>query len=583
MGIVRNLFSRKGSDKEPAVATMIQPATANLMMLMPDASGIATYQQHTFFAASEAEAYLVSILRGDVQEGTIMFWGLTWQPSDNGHREVEAEPVVLIRDPSRPGLVYTFSFVDLDSAYDFVRHEMKAGLDLNQTAIFWAVPAEATANHWGEITVTPSEPPTRQPATNGDALLAAPTPLVAADHDEPTATQTPSDERPPVRLPEFVSGEPQAADAPQTVSEPEADAEPAHKAIDDADISNVVDILQAKGLNEPSTPPQPTDEPELPEDLAEPADEPSDAGNGVANAGHETVHVNLGDVFGGRRDPETLTTLSDFRRGPEAPAANGLHAASEDLIEAADEAASGIVAAWSNIGAAIDGAIDAHVARRVSATIAWRRLTTAFAAAASVRMLISWRAISEALYAGAAIQAARERGLATAWRNIARSFRQAAESKSGRRAQRLAWANISWTLEEAVYAARLQQKRAAEQAWSSASRAVAAAAIKQNAIDRGMRAACHRLAVASLDAARTQEARRAGLAFAWSAIGRCLAEAVVAMLRHERVALAWPNTAIALNEYTTAKLHHDGLVAAWTRLAAAVEEAVEATTPPLRA
>ena len=162
MGIVRNLFSRKGSDKEPAVATMIQPATANLMMLMPDASGIATYQQHTFFAASEAEEYLVSILRGDVQDGTIMFWGLTWRPSDNGHREVEAEPVVLIRDPSRPGLVYTFSFVDLDSAYDFVRHEMKAGLDPNQTAIFWAVPAEATADHWGEITVTPEATRTRR-------------------------------------------------------------------------------------------------------------------------------------------------------------------------------------------------------------------------------------------------------------------------------------------------------------------------------------------------------------------------------------------------------------------------------------
>ena len=72
MGIVKNLFSRKGSNEEEraAVATR-QPAVTKLMMLMPDASGIATYQQHTFDAASQAEEYLVSILRGDIQEGTI--------------------------------------------------------------------------------------------------------------------------------------------------------------------------------------------------------------------------------------------------------------------------------------------------------------------------------------------------------------------------------------------------------------------------------------------------------------------------------------------------------------------------------
>ena len=572
MGIVRNLFSRKGSDKEPAVATMpVQPTTANLMMLMPDASGIATYQQHTFIAASDAEAYLVSILRGDVQEGTIMFWALTWRPSDNGHRDVEAEPVVLIRDPSRPGVVYTFSFVDLDSAYDFVRHEMKAGLDLNQTAIFWAVPAEATANHWGEITVSPSKAPAREPAANGDAPLTAPSPLAAPDHDETTASQTHIVETPPVRPPEFVSDEPQAAD------KPEAAEEAAHKAIDDADTSNVIDILEAKGLRAASHSPQPAGEPDLPEDAAEPADVPSDAGNGAANAAHETVHVNLGDVFGGRRDPETLTTLSDFRRSPKGPTTNGFHAAPEALIEASDETASGIIAAWSNIGAAIDRAIDAHVARRVSATIAWRRLTTALAAAASVRLLMAWRAISEALYAGAAIQAARKRGLATAWRNIALSFRQAAESKSGRRAMRRAWANISWTLEEGVYAARLQDKKIAEQAWSTATSAVSLAAIAQDAIDRGMRTAWQRLAVASLDAAKAHEARRAGLAFAWSSIGRCLAEATVATFRHERSVVAWANISIALDEYTAAKLNHDGLVAAWARLAAAIGEAVDAT------
>ena len=197
MGIVQSLFSRKGSDrkesdKEPAVATMpVKPAVANLMILMPDVSGIAAYQQHSFVAASGAEAYLGSIFSGGAQEGAIMFWGLTWRPSDNGRQDIGAEVVILIRDTKRRGLVYTFSFVDLDTAYDFVREEMKAGLDLNRTAIFWAVPAEATADSWGKITVTPSKSPTRGPAAN----------LAAPDH-QPNGTQLRSDDTPPGRLPE---------------------------------------------------------------------------------------------------------------------------------------------------------------------------------------------------------------------------------------------------------------------------------------------------------------------------------------------------------------------------------------------
>ncbi len=468
MGIVDSVFSRGGRKQEEtadsaSVATMSpEVAMTKLILLMPDASGITTYHLHTFVTGRQAEDYLDSILRGDVQEGTIMFWGLTWRPEENGHRDVEAEPVVLIRDPSRPGLVYTFSFVNMDSAYDFVRHEMKAGLDLSQTAIFWAVPAEATADTWGQITVSPGRPPIRERALSVDTADSEPEPSVTTSYDEPNGTQPDVDPPSAVRLPELNLDEPEAAeeleaaeeepeilsapkltdpeptdepeavadepetaeDEPETLSapgltEPEAADAPARKAIDDADISNVSDILEARGLRAPSRGPQPNDEPNGTTDDAVASTE---NGNGSTHNGDETIHVDLTDVFGGRRDPETVTTLEDFRRRRDIRHDNGFHDA-EPLIEAESETSPGIIAAWSNIVAAIDRAIDAYVARRVSFTICWRRLTCAFVAAANVRLLVTWRTLAQALAAAAAAHAEQGRGVAQAWINIARALR----------------------------------------------------------------------------------------------------------------------------------------------------------------
>ena len=578
MGIVKSIFSRKKSKQEkpePAVAAIMagEPPVTKLMMLMPDASGIATYQLHTFVTAKQAEDYLDCFLRGDIQEGTIMFWGLTWTPSDNGNQNVQAEPVVLIRDAKRPGLVYTFSFTDIDSAYDFVRHEMKAGLDLARTAVFWAAPAEATANHWGEITVTPSRPPEREPAPNGGAPAAAPEPLAAPEHDEPRETELHVDDTPPVRLPELVSAEADAVDEPETIDDSEPADEPARKAVGDLDVMKVINILTAKDLRAPSIQPQPNN---MPDGVEDAAGEYSDAANGVAHAADETMHVDLSDVFARRDDSETLATIDDFR-SREGRETNGLHVADESLIQALDKPVSGIVTAWSNIGSAIDEAIDAYVARRVSATISWRRLTRSLAAAVRYRMFVTWRIISRALAAGAAIQAERERALAEAWRNSARAIYQVAEIRSGRRARRLAWANISWTLEEAIFAARLQQKRAISRVWFNTAGALASAANRKLSIQRRIRTVWRRLAIGTLDAARAQEQHRARVLFAWTSTGKALTDAVEAMYRHQRVVFAWASTGIALNEYIAAKLPHDGLVAAWTRLAAATVEAAEAT------
>ncbi len=132
-------------------------------------------------------------------------------------------------------------------------------------------------------------------------------------------------------------------------------------------------------------------------------------------------------------------------------------------------------------------------------------------------MILTWRSIAQALGAAAAVRTARERAFAEVWRNGTRALHQAAESKSGLRARRLAWANISWTLEEAVYAARLNQRRAVARGWASAGAALAVAARKKDLLDRGLRIAWPRLA-AAIEVAAAEHMRREGILRAWRVV-----------------------------------------------------------------
>ena len=115
--------------------------------MLPDAAGIAAYQLNQFPSAKAAEFFIDSSLRGKTPEGSVMFWALTWDPKGI----TEAEPLVLIRDGE--SVVYPFSFSDIDSAFEFVRHEMHRGLHLSQVMIYWAVPARTEADFWGRSTI----------------------------------------------------------------------------------------------------------------------------------------------------------------------------------------------------------------------------------------------------------------------------------------------------------------------------------------------------------------------------------------------------------------------------------------------
>ena len=105
-------------------------------------------------SAKAAEFFLDSTLRGRTPEGSVMFWALTWQPA----ADAATEPLVLIRDTNKP-IIYPFSFSDIDSAFEFVRHEMQRGLHLSQVMLYWAVPAHIEIDFWGRSAIQPPEAP----------------------------------------------------------------------------------------------------------------------------------------------------------------------------------------------------------------------------------------------------------------------------------------------------------------------------------------------------------------------------------------------------------------------------------------
>jgi hypothetical protein len=72
---------------------------------------------------------------------------------------------------TRDGVVYLFSFSDIDSAQAFLREEVEHGTDLASMMLYWAVPVRMEADPWGKMMLTPSLPP----GTIQDSLAPSPT------------------------------------------------------------------------------------------------------------------------------------------------------------------------------------------------------------------------------------------------------------------------------------------------------------------------------------------------------------------------------------------------------------------------
>ena len=148
-------------DEDINGAACLENTSPPLMCLVSDASGRASFKTHTFADAESATDFVLYWFPNQSEGGIISFWAMTHEPSfglDNSS-ESSAEPLVMIRDVTRDGVVYLFSFSDIESARAFLREEVQHGTDLASMMLYWAVPVRMEADPWGKMMLTPALPP----------------------------------------------------------------------------------------------------------------------------------------------------------------------------------------------------------------------------------------------------------------------------------------------------------------------------------------------------------------------------------------------------------------------------------------
>jgi hypothetical protein len=154
-------FGRGGTavaEAEPEDAGSTSETTGPaLMVLVNDASGMASFKTHEFEDVESATEFVRYWFPMEAEDGLTAFWAMTEQPE--GGTDSGAEPLVMIRDTSRDGVVYLFSFVNLESAQTFLREEEARGTNPDAMLFYWAVQVKREIDRWGKLILTPSTPP----------------------------------------------------------------------------------------------------------------------------------------------------------------------------------------------------------------------------------------------------------------------------------------------------------------------------------------------------------------------------------------------------------------------------------------
>ncbi len=179
--IRRRKHPHREADEEQATTEAAPPDSTQprLMLLVHDASAPASYQLQTFKDASSAEEFVQFWYPPTTEHGVLAFWAMHRKPVrwPGSSEERPAEVVILIRDEARREIVYPYSLSDMELALSWVMKEAASGLDLRLVLMYWAVPAKIGRNRWGNVRITPAEPPyARRPA-----LLRSSTVIVSKD------------------------------------------------------------------------------------------------------------------------------------------------------------------------------------------------------------------------------------------------------------------------------------------------------------------------------------------------------------------------------------------------------------------
>ena len=144
------------AEREDPVSTSNASSGPPLMVLVNDASGRASFKTHVFDDAESATEWVRYWFPMEIEDGPTAFWAMTEQPAGG---DADAEPLVMISDTSRDGVVYLFSFVDIGSARAFMRDEVERGTQPDTMFFYWAVQVKREIDRWGNLTLTPSTPP----------------------------------------------------------------------------------------------------------------------------------------------------------------------------------------------------------------------------------------------------------------------------------------------------------------------------------------------------------------------------------------------------------------------------------------
>ncbi len=137
-----------------------------LVLLATDAAGSAARRVHCFSEAQAAERFVEFWYPERRENSVLAYWLLAAKPDRRHGTDWGAKLLLMIRDGMRRGVVYAFSFTDIDDVRAFLADEMERSLNPESVLLFWSVPARIHADSAGRAVLFPSALPEGMAAGN---------------------------------------------------------------------------------------------------------------------------------------------------------------------------------------------------------------------------------------------------------------------------------------------------------------------------------------------------------------------------------------------------------------------------------